>query len=236
MEGNAELQQWAEARANIYRFLSGLYNAPPTPEMVGLMAEGEFAGYLEQVFVQSAERMNRFLQDFTNDEEGYRALKLEYDALFRVPGERYTRPYEAVHRHKQTVGGRTTGGLVWGLATVAVQKIYSQAGAATSEKFKELPDFIGLELEFMHFLCAQETTTWERGDADTASRYRGWQQKFLSEHLAQWVGAFCQELVAQAESDFYRGLAEMTQEYVAWDCEEVKELLGTTVRKEERTE
>ncbi len=189
------------------------------------MAEDGFAAYLEQVFAQSAERMTRFLQDFTGAEEGYRALKLEYDALFRVPGDRYTRPYEAVHRHKRTGGKRTTGGLVWGPATVAVQKVYSQAGAAISEKFKELPDFIGLELEFMRFLCAQEAEAWERDDADTASRYRGWQQKFLSEHLAQWVEAFCQELAAQAESDFYRGLAEMTQEYVVWDCAEVKGLI-----------
>jgi TorA maturation chaperone TorD len=225
MERNVELQQWAEARANVYHFLSGLYNTPPTPEVVNQMAGGGFADYLEQVFAQSAERMGHFLQDFTDDEAGYRALKLEYDALFRVPGDRYTRPYEAVHRHKRTGGKRTTGGLVWGPATVAVQKVYSQAGAAISEKFKELPDFIGLELEFMRFLCAQEAEAWERDDADTASRYRGWQQKFLSEHLAQWVGAFCQEMAARAESDFYRGLAEMTQEYVVQDCEEVKGLI-----------
>ena len=219
MEDNTELQRGAEARANVYRFLSGLYNAPPTPDTVGAMAEGEFAQHLEHVFGQSAGRMKHFLREFAGDEASYRALKLEYDALFRVPGERYTRPYEAVHRDSQTVGGRPADGMVRGPATAAVQRFYSQAGAAISEEFKELPDFVGLELEFMRFLCVREAEGWEQGDVDVASRYRGWQQRFLSEHLARWVGDFCGELAARAESDFYRGLAEMTQEFVRRDWE-----------------
>jgi len=214
MERNAELQQWAEARANIYRFLNGLYSTPPTADTVGPMTEDEFAAYLEQLFAPSAGRMKRFLQGFTGDEKSYRALKLEYDALFRVPGDRYTRPYESVHREKQTIGGHSMDGPVRGAATRIVQNIYALAGATISNDFKELPDFIGLELEFMCFLCIQEAEAWKQDNAEMASRYRGWQQVFLDEHLTRWVEPFCQELYARAESDFFRGLAELTQEYV----------------------
>jgi TorA maturation chaperone TorD len=226
MEKIVELQQWAEARANGYDFLSELYNTPPTPELVNQMAEDEFAASLQEVFARSSERMRCFLRDFTGTEDSYRALKLEYDALFRVPGGRYTRPYEAVHGGKATQDGKAAGSLVRGPTTTAVQNMYRQAGAAISEEFKELPDFIGLELEFMSFLCTQEAEAWEQGDADAASRYRGWQQKFLSEHLAQWMGSFCQELATRAKSDFYRGLAEMTQGFVERDAEEIERLMS----------
>lgn len=37
---------------------------------------------------------------------------------------------------------------------------------------------------------------------------------FLQEHLARWVPALCREICRNARSDFYRGVASLTREFV----------------------
>jgi len=207
-------RQVSQARANVYRFLASLYNTPPSRELLARMKGEGFADHLRVVFGPKADSLIGYLEGFGADEGDWEALRLEYDALFRVPGPRYVRPYEAVYRDKR--------GLVWGKPTVAVKGLYRRAGADISEDFMELPDFIGLELEFMGFLCSREGEAWQEGDEDSALKYLALQREFLEGHLGQWVAEFCQEMLEKAESGFYRGLAEMTREYVLEDEERVQ--------------
>lgn len=174
--------------------------------------------------------MELLVADLTPGDEAAQeqALRLEYDALFRVPGPRYTRPYESVYRERRNIGGQVVYGLVWGEATAAVKDLYTRAGAEVTDEIRELPDFIGLELAFMAFLCQQENRAWEQGDRDLARRYLELQREFLADHLSRWAGDFCQEMRAKAETGFYAGLAEMTGEYVLSDQTEVEKLWQET--------
>jgi len=227
MPDTTDYRDLAQARANVYSFLSTLYMSPPTAGLLPRLSQPDFIAHLRDLFGEVVELMENALAqgDEASREQN---LRLEYDALFRVPGPRYTRPYESVYRDRQLIGGQVVYGLVWGEATTAVKAMYAKAGVALAEETQELPDFIGLELGFMAFLCQQEGMAWERGDRDLARRYLELQREFLADHLSRWVSDFCQEMRAKAETGFYAGVAGMTREYVLGDQAEVEKLWGET--------
>lgn len=214
----SDLGQVAEARANIYRFLAQLYSAPPTAELLTWMAGEDFKQHVETVFGTAGAALIGALAGPLNPE----AVRLEYDALFRVPGERYLCPYESVYRGRRVVKGRVVDGTVWGSATAEVERLYALAGARPAQKAGELPDFIGLELLFMAYLCDQEAEAWAAGNRDLAGRYLALQRDFLVNHLSRWADGLCDEIVAKAELDFYVGLARLTQAFLAADCAHIQ--------------
>jgi TorA maturation chaperone TorD len=212
-----ERKEIAEARAGVYRFLAQLYGRPPTAELLSTLAESDFQQHLGTVFREAAQP----LLDAVAAGLDLEALQLEYDALFRVPGDRYLRPYESVYRGRRMVDGRVVDGAVWGPWTEQVQHLYAQAGAELAREAGELPDFIGAELEFMVFLCEREAEAWAAGEAEQAQKFAVLQRRFLIEHLSRWVDALCDEMRAMASSDFYRSLAEMTRAFIASDLAQV---------------
>jgi len=211
-------QQVAEARANLYRFLAQLYLAPPTDELLARLAEEDFKQHLETVFESGGTALIRALAGYLDPD----ALRLEYDALFRVPGERYLCPYESVYRGRRVVDDQVVNGTVWGPYTAEVERLYALAGARLAQDLVELPDFIGLELLFMAYLCEQEAGAWAAGDGDLARRHLALQRHFLAQHLSRWLDGLCDEILARAKLDFYVGLAELSRAFLAADCADVQ--------------
>lgn len=217
--------EWAQARGDVYAFLACLFNQPPTEELLAQLAgEGE-SDPLTTVFGpgEGVALMRRALAGGIS-KTLLRTLKLKFDALFRVPGQRYTTPYESVYR-----GGRARERLVRGEATAAVQHFYARAGADVSSDFGDLPDYIGLELAFMRHLCTQEASAWERDEADAARQWAAMEQEFLQDHLTQWVDDFGSRLAANTRSDFYRGVAELMPAFVHQDLKvlEASDVMAT---------
>lgn len=213
----AEQCELAKARAGVYRFLTRLYSDQPTAELLSIIVQPDFQQHLETVFGNAAQPLLNAVVMGPNLE----ALRLEYDAFFRVPGDRYLRPYESVYRGRQVVNGQIVDGPVWGPWTEKVQRLYAQAGAELAREAGELPDFIGVELDFMAFLCEREAEAWAASDGKRAQRFQVLQREFLSEHLSRWVDELCDEMRALARSGFYVGLAEMTRAFIAADCAQV---------------
>lgn len=183
------------------------------------LRDEEFLLHVRHVFGSSDKTFIAYLEALPPGESGpIEALRLDFDALFRVPGRAYTRPYESVYCDTQ--GDRR--GRVWGLSTGAVKRFYEQMGAGIAQDYPELPDYIGAELDFTRFLCAQEAEAWTDGDGESAARYLDAQNRFLNEHLGRWIGAFAEVMKANAQTGFYRGLAEMTCDFVTQDAISVK--------------
>ena len=116
-----------------------------------------------------------------------------------------------------------------GERTIAVRRIYREAGAEMDRKCKELPNHIGVELSFMSFLCEREAAAIRneegnalqdqgKGMAATSGRYRELQITFLQEHLNEWFPQLRQSIQANTKSPFYRGLALITEEFLARDA------------------
>ena len=112
---------------------------------------------------------------------------------------------------------------------IAVRRLYRTAGAKMGAECKELPTHIGVELSFMSFLCEHQAAslraelqaaaleTETRASADWIG-YRRIQIIFLQRHLNDWFPRLSEVIQAHATTPLYRGLALLTEDFLAWDA------------------
>lgn len=222
-------QQDAEARGNMYRFLSAGYLSPPTPDLVRRVVDADFLDELSSLFGEEAVAVLREFAATAHPAEDLGSLKQEYMDLFAVPTGRYVTPFEDVYRGT-TADGKQERGPLLGVRAIAVRRRYRQAGAEMDRGCKELPTHIGVELAFMGFLCESEAAAIrsetrhalpheERGNVPDSTEYRKLQIRFLQEHLNDWFPQLSRSIQANAKSHFYRGLAVITEEFLVRDME-----------------
>lgn len=189
----------ALSRAALYGLFSNLFYKPERG-MEGLI----------QAFLEIAERERGGpVEVATSDPE---ELEIEYNRLFVGPGHVPCPPYESVYRKDRPLMER---GLVMGPSTIDVQGMYGEAGLQKSRDFKDLPDHIAVELEFMRYLCAKEA---EEGPG----RWRSIQARFLDRHIRPWYLEFT-ECVREHTAGFYAVLAEELAKFLE---EEIGDICG----------
>ena len=138
-------------------------------------------------------------------------LEVEYNRLFVGPGMPRVYPYESLYRD--------SAGLVMGPSAGEVLQAYRRSGLAINTAFRDLPDHIAVELEFMARLCFEEARAGSAGRADLALRLKQEQRLFLNAHLASWLPALCERVIRETTSTMYRGVAEIAATFVGWDRE-----------------
>ena len=126
-------------------------------------------------------------------------LMVEYARLFVGPYELKAPPYGSVYLDQER--------RVMGDSTMEVIRIYKEAGLSIDEDFKELPDHIAVELEFMYYLLYQEVEALENSQLDRASALRETQERFLKRFLKPWIPPFCAKIKENTENEFYVALA-----------------------------
>jgi len=203
----------AAARADLCRFLAACYYQPGP----------EFAE--EKVFDSMLEAAARLHPDLEAHacrlgEEFSRAgpenLLLDYTRLFLGPVHIVAKPYGSVWIDREKTLMQDS--------TMAVLELYQEGGFEMDESFRELPDHIAAELEFLYLLIFQENQARVAGDSEALSATIGLRQHFLDRHLGRWVGPFTAAVRAGAQSDFYRELAELTDRFVRMEASGVKDL------------
>jgi len=189
---------WSEQAAKVYRLLGRAYlQSPDRPFLEGVSAWcDELLAQREELpteLTAALEALRASLSDLSD--ERIRTIQEEFVRLFRGLSPRYSPPppYESVYRE----------GKLWGEATASVQKLYKKWGLAPHEGIlgREPPDHLGLELQFMGFLCAPE-----RGDGEA-------QGAFLQEHLG-WVGELRKRIREFQPDPFYDGLLALTETWL----------------------
>lgn len=214
----------AAQRAELYRFFSTVFSRPPMRALAQSVFDGTLAVALHRAFGSGAD------QPLLTEEEScadavHVTLEAEYMALLAVPGPRYVPPYESVYI--DSLEGTGCGGegaleprpayrrgLLWGPSTADVSRLYGEAGLALSPQHPDVPDHLGLELEFMARLCDREAEAWASGDWEEAARWRGRQGRFLNGHLRRWAPDFCERLSAMAAHPFYPTVACLMAHFV----------------------
>lgn len=81
-----------------------------------------------------------------------------------------------------------------------VTVFYAEAGLTIDEEFQLMPDHLSLEFLFMSYLI-------DIGRTDL-------QDKFLEEHLMNWVPYYCDEIIRHAGTVFYKEVAEITNNFL----------------------
>ncbi len=133
-------------------------------------------------------------------------LKVDYAKLFVGPFKLFAAPYGSVYLD----GERK----VMGDSTLDVQNRYRQAGLDTAGNFKDAPDHITAELEFMYYLIFKEIEAFANSDIETAIGFIQRQKSFLEDHLMAWVPEFANSIIEYAENPFYPNLARATETFL----------------------
>jgi len=195
------------ARENLSRLLAACYYEPG-PEFA---QEQVFVSMLEaatRIHPQLAPYATRLGADYSA--EGHDALLLDYTRLFLGPNHIIAKPYGSVWLEGQNS--------VMGDSTMAVQKLYQEGGFDMSEDFREVPDHVAVELEFLYLLIYRENEAQRNGEAEALREKAALRKRFLDEHLGRWIGPFTAAMRDGAQSGYYRQLAELTGRYIGMEA------------------
>lgn len=137
------------------------------------------------------------------------ALKVDHAALFLGPFKLLAPPYGSVYLE----GSRQ----IMGASTMDARNRYLEAGLQVSGEFKEAPDHVSIELEFMSYLVFKEIQALEQSDFEDARCHLDNQDAFLRDHLGAWIAKFAQNVGKNAQTNFYKNLAIVSQRFVEND-------------------
>lgn len=133
-------------------------------------------------------------------------IAADYAALFLGMSSDPIAPYESVY----TSGEQ----LLMQKARDKICVFYQEEQMGIAESFKLPEDHCALELEFAALLCTRCAEALRGGNEEGVQRYQDKQKEFITCHLVNWIPALCEEVKSKARTDFYRGLAEMTDEFI----------------------
>ena len=142
-------------------------------------------------------------------EEDIERLKIDYSKLFVGPFKLLAPPYGSVYLDGKRI--------LLGDSTMDARNRYREAGLDIAAHFREAPDHIAVELEFMYYLVFKEVEAIELSDFRSAMEYLARQRGFLEDHLGVWVPEFAANVERNATTDFYRNLVRATRAFVQED-------------------
>ncbi|HNK43680.1 MAG TPA: molecular chaperone TorD family protein [Pseudomonadota bacterium] len=194
-EYSANVDRDALLRAEGYRLLAAAFRYPDQTELRALFSE--------ELEVESALKpLAEALIPSVDDQ-----LAGEYNRLFAQS--------VAVSPHERAYTG---GDLGPGLGQLS--SLYEAFGLRCGGRDTEVPDHIGVELEFAAFLCLKEALHQEEETPEAqeaVSIVRAARKTFMQEHLGRWVSAFASKLQSAAHHPYYAELAHLLREWVQKD-------------------
>lgn len=199
------------ARADFCRFLAACYYEPGAEFAEEHLFESvlEAARRADPDLVENARRLGEaFAAERLED------LLVDYTRLFLGPGGALANPYGSVW-----LGTEKT---VMQDSTMAVLGLYQEGGFEIAGDFRELPDHIAAELEFLYLLLFRENQARHAGDGAEQAQAAGLRRRLLDEHLARWAVPFTDAVLEGAQSDFYRELGRLTAAFIAKEAERAR--------------
>ena len=139
------------------------------------------------------------------------ALQSEFVRLFSPSAGANCPPYETEY----------TGAHVFMRAQqlADIAGFYRAFGLQLAAGFRERPDHIAAELEFMHVLALKEARALARGEEENAETCRRAQASFVGDHLGRWLAPYAERLASLSEASFYARVASLSSDFVARDAE-----------------
>ncbi|HSQ09756.1 MAG TPA: molecular chaperone TorD family protein [Burkholderiaceae bacterium] len=195
------------ARADLARLLSASYYEPGEEfaEEQLFASVREAASSIDPALGAVAQRLESAYAEADRQE-----LLIDYVRLFHGPPRALAQPYASVWLSMTTQ-------TVMEDSTVAVMELYREAGFEIAEDFRDLPDHVSVELECLYALLFREAQAGRDGQTDKQLGAKALRRRLLKEHLAGWLAQFAESVIAQAQTPFYRTLAELTRDYIDFE-------------------
>ena len=210
----------AESRARIYGILASVYVRPLDAQLLELLriwGETDLPpGAVPRMMKRGLRTLRIWLKRRGSPptEELFTALSAEFTRLFRGLNRFQSPPppYESVY---------LDNGILYGASTLRIIEEYRQF--RLKAKDNEPPDHIALELDFMRFLCEREAKAWENEEG--VRNLLQYEYVFLTDNLAGWVPAFCENIRKFDATGFYDSLADVTEGWIYDDQTIIKGLI-----------
>lgn len=197
------VSEQAVARQELCRFVAGCYYEPGTEFTEERLFESIVAAaqHISPELTEHAQRLGAAfsaapLQD----------LLVDYTRLFLGAPQALAKPYASVWLSSEPE--------LMQESVVDLQKLYAQGGFEMDEDFRDLPDHVAVELEFLYALNFRLNQARAAGDSEAAQALAVLRTAFLVGHLGRWLGGFILAVHDHAQTDFYRELAEFTELFV----------------------
>jgi len=217
-ERKARSREFSLARAVIYRLFSRCFSYPDR-ELLDLFDSARVGEYLDSwrcLGFNSSEdiaKVTGWLNEFPTHQAALDEFEKEYTRLFvnafpRVPAP----PYSSVYLDKY--------GRVWGQSTAQAARLYEGAGLSIAQGFRDIPDHISAEMEFVSYLIVEQQKT--REDASIPiQELASIERRFLTDHLLRWAPAFFSRVAECSRLNFYHVTASLGRQFIE---EETKHL------------
>jgi len=200
-------------RLEAYRLLADGYHRPEKSLLDGVV---KLADCMERICSDAGKYVNSMQADIAAM-AGIGTLDVDYARLFVGPFNLLAPPYGSVYLECRRQ--------VMGASTADVQMRYRAAGLDVDAGFKDAPDHIAAELEFMHFLIFKALEAAGQGDADHVVASLTNQQSFLEIHLGAWIHEFAGNVIDNAKTSFYQNLACATEAFIKDDYHIISSML-----------
>ena len=198
------------ARADLCRLLAACYYQPG-PEFSEEKVFDAMSVAAAQVHPSLVSPAESVMSAFSSGP--LETLQVDYTALFMNPGGALASPYQSAW-----IAGKDP--MLAEQAIETVTSFYADAGFKVDQEFRDLPDHIAAELEFLYALIFREARARANGDEADRKTAIDLQRRFLTGHLGRWIAQFCGAMRSHAQTGFYRSLAALTQRFVKLESAE----------------
>ena len=86
----------------------------------------------------------------------------------------------------------------------------------------ERVDFVGVEMEFMHWLLTKERYALDRNEESNVQVCRDATRAFLKEHAGCWVPSVGRRLLQETRLDFYRNVGQALVDFLDSECQRLE--------------
>lgn len=215
-----DLANLCEQRATNYGFLARMYRVEIDPEVLDSLRAMRFPAATGN---DTADSGYRLLSSYLGKvwDNTITELAVDYVKTFigntnELDGAAF--PFESVYTSEKR--------LLMQEARDEVLAIYRAYGLDKSLIWKEGEDHIALELEFIKILSERTAKALRSGNESNAFTLLTTQKNFLEDHLGAWVPMLTVDMRHFAKTDFYKGLADITDGFLEVDKEFLEDLLS----------
>jgi TorA maturation chaperone TorD len=215
----------AKARGSFYAFLGLHFLNLPDEAFVSGLRDSRFRGVLKELIsgsevhpeiAEGARLMDSYLE---------RTENLKVAELAERLGKDRTRLYRGASFPKGPKPPYETLWLKPDPTEAALQEIsaaYARSGFALKPTVHERVDYIGIELDFMEKLVADEISALEAGETGAVHTSVALEREFFCRHLGRWAPGFVVSGLELADTDFYKGHLHMLKGFLEQEEETLK--------------
>lgn len=219
----SEIEQLLELRMFTYDLLRQMFLAEPTKELMKQLQNGiiEHLPFQEEhsELKEGVDQVNNYLSTF-DLEENFEELHWDYTRMFIGPYKLPVPIWESAYTNKD--------GLLFQEETLRVRRLYLKNDLLSMQDGYEADDHLGLELDYMYHLSKLLIELAKEDKLNHFNKILNDQAYFLHNHLLNWVPRFSKQVIAHAETEFYKGMVKILNGFLAIDKMCMKELLNRT--------